>query len=135
MADYSKIAQILDTKLSTMSGLPSFVQYENTTITLPNTGLALEAWLIPSESVYNTLGVLAKAEESGVYQVNIVSKPNIGRGVALTMAQTIRDFFSHGLILSKDGTYVRIVKASLHQGKSDGVNYIIPVSIYYLSHS
>jgi hypothetical protein len=135
MADYSKIAQILDTKLSTMSGLPSSVQYENTTITLPNTGLALEAWLIPSESVYNTLGILAKAEESGVYQVNIVSKPNIGRGVALTMAQTIRDFFSHGLILSKDGTYVRIVKASLHQGKSDGVNYMIPVSIYYLSYS
>lgn len=135
MADYSKIAQALDTKLSIMPGLPSSVQYENTTITLPNTGLALETWLIPSESVYPAVGITAKAEESGIYQITIVAKPNIGRGTAMTMAQTIRDYFYRGLILTNSTTYVRISKTVVHAGKSDGVNYRIPVSVYYLSYS
>ena len=135
MADYTKIVAALETKLSTLVGLPTTVQFENTTVTLPNTGLALETFLLPAQTVYTTLGVDAKGNESGVYQINVISQTDIGRGAALALAQTLRDFFYRGLYLTQNTTVTRIAKSVLGPGFISNSKYKIPVSIYYLSYS
>ena len=135
MADYTKITQLLDTKLAAITGLPSVVQYENTTVTLPNTGLTLEVNILPSESVYNDIGVDAKPVESGIYQITVISKSNIGRATSLAFAQKLRDYFTRGLYLTKDLVTVRILKAVIHPAVVTDTNYKIPVSVYYLSYS
>lgn len=135
MADYTKITQLLDAKLAAITGLPSVVQYENTTIALPNTGLALEVNILPSESVYNDIGIDAKPVESGIYQVTVISKLNIGRAASLAFAQKLRDYFTRGLYLTKDLVTVRILKTVIHPASVTDINYKIPVSVYYLSYS
>ena len=91
MADYTKIVTALEIKLNALIGRPAVIQFENTTVTLPNTGLALETFLLPAQTVYTTLGVDAKGIESGVYQINVIAKlftkfsgGNRGRGSSST---------------------------------------------------
>lgn len=137
MANQNKISQALDIKLSQLTGLPSIVQYENTTISLPSTGLALESFFIPARSSYPTLGTDAPAHEAGVYQVNVVSQKNVGRGVALEMAESIRSHFARGSKLINDSVAVRINNVSIGPGRYGDADekYRIPVSIYYKSYS
>ena len=135
MADYSPIAQALDIRLSLLTGLPSFVQYDNMTVDLPDTGLALEANLIPSETIFRTLGADAKGKESGVYQITVVSQTNIGRADAYEMADKIRNHFNRGLNLTKSFVVVRIERSTIHPGKSVLSKYKVPISIYYLCYS
>ena len=135
MADYSPIAQALDIRLSLLTGLPSFVQYDNMIVDLPDTGLSLEANLIPSETIFRTLGVNAKGKESGVYQITVVSQTNIGRSDTYEMADKIRNHFNRGLNLTKSSIVVRIERATIHPGKSVLSKYKVPVSIYYLCYS
>ncbi len=135
MADYSEIAKALDIRLGVLTGLPDTVQYDNTIVELSETGISLEATLLPSETTYTTLGLNAKGNESGVYQITVVTQTKTGRGLGMAMAQKIRDHFYHGLLLTQSKVKVRILKASLHKGKVDVVNYRIPVSVYYLSFS
>jgi len=135
MADYTKIVTAIEIKLNALIGRPAVIQFENTTVTLPNTGLALETFLLPAQTVYTTLGVNAKGNESGVYQINVIAQTNIGRGAALTLAQTLRDYFHRGLYLTLDTTVTRIEKSILGPGFISNSKYKIPVSIYYLSYS
>ena len=135
MADYTKIVTAIETKLKTLVGLPEIIEFENTTVTLPNTGLALETFLLPAPTVYTTLGADAKGNESGVYQINVVSQTDIGRGAALVLAQTLRDFFHRSLYLTLDTTVTRIEKSVLGPGFISNAKYKLPVSIHYLSYS
>ena len=135
MADYSPIAQALDIRLSLLTGLPSIVQYDNMTIDLPDTELSLEANLIPSETIFRTLGIDSKGKESGVYQITVVSKTDVGKGDAYEMADKIRNHFNRGLNLTKSSIVVRIERATIHPGKSVLSKYKVPISIYYLCYS
>ena len=137
MANQSKISQALDIKLGQLSGLPSTVQYENTTVELPDTGLSLEVYIIPGRTSYPTLGINAPADEYGIYQVNVVAPRNVGRGVAIDFAEDIRSHFARGSKLIRDGVAVRINNVTIGPGitSEDDQKYRIPVSIYYKSFS
>lgn len=133
MAKYDEIAIALDERLKAMTNLPSIVQFENTSVTTPEDELSLESFLLPSETTHTTLGENAPGNESGVYQINVVSKTDVGRGYAMELSQKVREHFKRGTVLQKNNTFVRIVKATLSKGKSDGTKYKIPVSAYYIS--
>lgn len=137
MAEQSKIAQALDKKLNQLAELPSVVQYENTNVKLPDSDLFLEAFFIPGESYYNTLGIDAKAHEFGIYQINVGSLSGIGRKDAIMMADKIRDHFSRGSILTQGAVNVRLVKTAIGPGNISNKDnrYRIPVSVYYQSYS
>jgi hypothetical protein len=135
MANYEYIAQALDIKLATLLGLPSVVQNENTVVTFPNTGLALEVFLLPGDTDIATLFPNAPSHETGVFQINVVAPVNTGRGAALALAQGIRDHYKAGTILQRNGVNVRLKKATIGPGISDGSKYRIPVSVYYKTYS
>ena len=120
-----------------MVGLPSTVQYENTSVELPDTGLSIEAFVIPGKTRYTTLGLDAPADEYGIYQINVVSQRNVGRGVGLDFAEDIRSHFARGSRLYKDGVAVRINNVTIGPGfiSEDDQKYRIPVSVYYKSYS
>jgi len=113
-----------------MVDLPPVVQKENTIPQEFGQGLSLETFLIPGNSSTSTL-YSKSTNELGIYQINVGSIKNIGRGGAMGLAQALREHFYVGKVLTKNSINVRITRADIGPALSDSVRYRIPVSIYY----
>lgn len=122
------IHTLLDTRLKTVSGLPT-LQEENNRIRI---GAGTKAWcrstLIPNPTFIATIGQQGYSSQTGIFQIDLFYPGDASYQSTFIMAQTIIAMFPAGLQIDD----VRIVNSYSRAGFSGAPNYYtVPVVIEY----
>lgn len=125
----NEIQNALETRLSTLAGLPS-VAWPNQDFT-PVSGTSwLRPTLLPAETVAATMdGDL----QTGIFQVDVFVPSGTGRSAGDTLVDAIGDHFAPMLELTSGATTVRIISFSTIAARSESDWYHIPLEIRYNS--
>lgn len=128
------ISAALDVNLNTLATANSIdVAWENEGYT-PVTGIAyLRATLLPADTAGVGMADNSSDEHLGIYQVDVFTPTDDGKGQAVNLADDIADQFKRGTELTYNGVTVRIKTVSRSSGSRDGSWFIVPVSIQYYS--
>lgn len=101
-----KIRQCFETRLAAWSAArvpPLPIAYEDRAFTPPADGASyLMAFLLPANAISDDLEG-AHTGYAGLFQVSVVTKSGVGRGVAGLIAEEIADLYPNNLQLSKAG--------------------------------
>lgn len=127
------ISAALDSRLNNFSSANSIsVAWENKSYK-PTVGVSyLSATLLPADSEPMGVGNSSAIEHLGVYQVNIFTDADKGKGAAIVLADKLATYFPRGNLTYNDKT-IRIRSVSRGSGARDGAWYVVPVSISYQS--
>jgi hypothetical protein len=97
----------------------------------PPDGAYLRGTLLPAGTTSSDLAG-AHRTYRGVYQVDVVTKINIGPGEAEAVADEIAALFPLNLVMPKSGLNVQVITpVTAAQGAPDGSTYVTPVSFQY----
>ena len=125
------IQNLLDTRLQTISGLPT-LELENTTIDVTSNKTAwVRSTLLPAESTLVTVGSTAIREFQGYYQVDCFYPTGNGSNAAHVLADTVVSTFPIGLTLNNGAVTVYIQMASATVGYKVTKYYCVPVRIQW----
>ncbi len=132
MGVFSNIQAALDTKLATLSGLPS-VAWDNTKF-IPTLGTTfLRPTLLPASSSLFTLNEVRR--NPGIYQVDIFTEVEKGPSAGLALADSIKTLFEGARRLTAGADTIFIKQVSLGKGeRQDAWNHTF-VEINYECYS
>jgi hypothetical protein len=127
----SEIQTALDTQLKTIVSLPT-LQLENTRLDASsNLAAFVRSTLLPAQSTVISLGIGAKKQMQGLYQVDVFYPLDSNTTAARTLADTIVDTFPIGQRLTIGTTTVIIEVSSVMTAYSISKYYCIPVRIQW----
>jgi hypothetical protein len=137
MADYGEILQLFETKLSQLSGLPAYVEYENIKVEIPKDATGMRTNLIAGPQSIETIGINPETRDDGIFQISVETQLWAGAKAANDLIRLLRSHFYIGLSLSKNNTGVRVRKFEQSPGIEDLQlqKYVIYVSVYFYSYS
>ena len=127
------ISAALDTKLNTFAAANSVpVAWENLDYKPVVGTLFIRPTLLPSDSQPTGLSYVSAIDHLGLYQIDILSPIDKGKGQAITMADLLVTSFARGE-LAYNGKIVTIKSASRGSGSRDSAWFIVSVTITYQS--
>jgi hypothetical protein len=129
---YVQIQAALEKFLETLPDMPS-LQTENQNYDPVHDAPYLRSIFLPAEPVAAALGTDAANRCFGLYQIAIHYPAGKGRGPALAIADQLVALFKRGLILTEDGSEVKIVRAWPESSKQGHEWFILPVTIRWQS--
>lgn len=125
---YDEIRVALETKLSTITGIPS-IAWENVSFT-PTTGQPyVKPRLIPTVREPAVRGLNPQIYYQGLFRVDCFVPEGLGPAAADDLADKIIDAFEATTDLTNGSTIVSIRYAEREQGMVDGAHFQIPVNI------
>ena len=132
MTIFRDISANFDKHLLEMVGLP-VVAWENANYEPVIGTLFIRPTNLQGETVQTGLGDNGNDETLGIYQVDVFTDSNTGKGPALSMADTIADHFKRGTSIDYNSVNVRILSVSRSAGSNSNGWYNVPVLIKYFS--
>ena len=132
MTIFRDISAALDKHLNEMDGLPD-VAWENANYEPVIGSTFVRPTNIQGDTIQTSLGTNGNDETEGLYQVDVFTSSNTGKGAAIELADLIGDRFKRGQYLTYNGVNVRIKQTSRGVGINSDGWYQIPVNIQYLS--
>lgn len=125
---YDNIRAALETKLSTVSGVPS-IGWENLQFS-PTTGQAyVKPRLLPTRREPAVRGLNPQMYYQGVFRVECYVPEGNGPAAGDDLADKVIDAFEAATDVSYSGTIVSIRYAEREAAEIDGPFYMIPVNI------
>jgi len=120
MSAFTDISGALDTRMSGYSTANSIdVAWENSNF-IPTSGESfIRATYLPANTEPTGYD-LASDWHTGIYQLDIFTPLNAGKGEANTHADALGAYFKRGTLLSYGDIVVRITSVSISQGSKDG---------------
>ncbi len=109
------------------------ISFENTTFSIPKTGVWWKVNHLPVSSSSVSLGICGEDEDRGIVQVSIHAPKGEGESEAFRVLELLRDHFVAGRSLSYDGQCVTIQQTYAASSFSADNYYITPISIAYYS--
>ncbi len=132
MTVFYDISSALDTRLSTMVGVPPIAQ-ENKPYNPTKGSLYIRATNIPGDTVQASLGDNGEDRTIGIYQIDVFAEAGKGRKAAEQMADNIASHFKRGTDMSYNSRIVTVTTVQRRQGINNEGWYQIPVEIVYRS--
>jgi hypothetical protein len=130
---FQDISAALDNKLNTFAAANNIPVAWDGRGYKPIIGtMYLRQTLLPGNTTSTGLSYDSCLEHIGVYQVDVMTAIDKGKGQAVTTADLIATAFSRGQLVY-NGKIVTIKQASRRTGSPDNAWYIVPVIINYQS--
>jgi hypothetical protein len=130
---FQDISAALDNKLNTFAAANNIpVAWENIGYKPIIGTMFLRPTLLPGDTDSPGLSYTSALDHIGVYQVDVISPIDKGKGQAITTADLVATAFPRGELVY-NGKTVTIKQASRRPGSRDNAWYIVPVIINYRS--
>jgi hypothetical protein len=138
MSYQAEIQQLLNTRLSSLSGLPKWKR-ENSNLAVNEKELFIETFLLPAEPDYPNIGLEGFKVESGIFAINVKAVRGVGWGTHTNLIDSILNHFYRNLVLSSGDTLerirLRVLKSYAISGFTDMEGrYTVPVHVKYNSY-
>jgi len=127
------ISAALDTNLNTFATDNSIpVAWENIDYQPIAGTLFLRSTILPADTLPIGLGNTSSEDHLGLYQIDVISPIDKGKGQAFTKADLLATHFARGE-LTYNGVIIRIKSVSRGSGSRDNAWFVVPVFINYQS--
>lgn len=137
MRYFAAIQQVLNTRLSTLSGIPSW-QRENLDLDPDETEIFIKTALIPAQTDYPNVGTNGYEVETGTFAIYVKAVREEGWGAYSDLVDDILEHFPRGTYIDSDPDSgetqitVKIVKSYPLSGFYDSNGrYTIPIHVRY----
>lgn len=137
MSNFSDIQQVFNTRLSTLSGLPSWDR-ENLVIDPDEDEIFIRSKLIPAQTNFPNIGENGFRVEAGTFEIQVKAVRQTGWGIYSNLVDDILDHFPRNLRLTSDADSgeteitITIIKSYPLEGYFDSNGrYSVPIHIRY----
>ena len=155
---YTNIQAALNYHLSQLSGVPTTIQWENTTVTPPDDDLYLRTFFLPATPSYPFIGSDGQTYEHGIFQIDVLGIKGSGWGAVYSTVDDLIAYFYRDKTITYGTDYlimrgvnitirgdrltmggsgnitVYIEKSYPMRGNVEGDRYKVPVSIDYFGY-
>lgn len=137
MSNFSDIQQVFNTRLATLSGLPSWDR-ENLVIDPDEDEIFIRSKLIPAQTNFPNIGENGFRVEAGTFEIQVKAVRQTGWGIYSNLVDDILDHFPRNLRLTSDADSgeteitITIIKSYPLEGYFDSNGrYSVPIHIRY----